>query len=1044
MRPIKVSLVFLIVILAVACQKDRRLYVQQEEDGHSDIPGNIIPDILNIKISEDLADQIVHGADPRDFFEDPGIVSISRLFPYDSLFEDRQRAAGLHRWYTIKYNGTTSTTKAAQLLKSTDGVEIVEQLPIAEPASVNVPFNDPSAKLYQWHLINDGSLRSGFKNGADINVVPVWNKFTAGNSNVIVAVIDSGVQWDHPDLNGVVLPPGENGSKSFYTKNTLTPYDYTPADHATHVAGIIGAINNNGIGVCGIAGGNDGTGGVRILDCQAIGESAYTSSAVVWATNHGAVIANNSWSLVYDSEDAVPLNTLSSYVDAINYFIDNAGLDSQGNQTGPMRGGVAFFSAGNKGWSRSQPAMYERVIAVGATGPAFDKASYSNYGDWVDICAPGGNSTPFNNDIAKIYSTKAGGTYGFSQGTSMSCPVVTGVAALLVSHFGGPGFTNEDLKELLLGGAKYDLVSGNIGPFIDAYESFTVKDKHCLPVDDLQTVAGKYDVSIVWTVKAYGDAPAFSYLTAISQDRSQLVNLDPFNIPSGVTSKRVYTYDGKIGGRTMANFTKLEPGTYYATAIGVEQNHRYVGGNAIAKFTLYGNRKPVITGVPSEPLTVLQDDSFTFDMDYSDPDGDEVTVSVERASAADVWKRPAKGKLQLIITGGKADDGAYTTKATLTDSDGAATLVEVHYTINNNKPPVISVTGNGKTPLTHNETTCFTLSYSDEDGDVLSVTDDPGSAAGKWEDDGAGTLILTITGKDAPAGSYTATASVSDGIYSDEVSIPYTILPNIDPVITHEGSVPGPLKYRDNASLTIRCSDADGDVLTAVTDPGSKAAVWTDNGDGSYTLSIRGDSAPAGTYTASISISDGFGGSAGKEIEYTLKGNKAPTLASPFLDIIIDTGESEIIDLSKHFTDPDGDALVFRMNSTGDVFAELNGSFLAFSLSKSGAGRISVSADDGIADPVEASFRVSAFSKGAVIADLYPTTVTDRLTVHGVSAGNAKVQIYTSTGRSVYSRDLTLNPYNPTEIDLSGLAPGRYTVIVSKSGSKIKQTIVKI
>lgn len=1041
MRPIKALFVLAMVFLALACQKEKRLYVAPAEDNAT---GSSITTALNLKLSEEFADQIVDGVAPDQLFKGLEIVSCTRLFPYDSLFEPRQRAAGLHKWYTIEYSEATSPTKAAQILKSIDGVELVESIPITETAAVNVPFNDPSAKQYQWYLVNDGSLYSGFKKGSDINVLKVWNKYTAGKKNVIVAVIDTGVQGDHPDLDGVVIPPGDNGSKSFYNKNLLTPYDYTLIDnHGTHVAGIIGAINNNGIGVCGIAGGKDGTGGVRILDCQAIGESGSPSSAIVWAANHGAVLANNSWSNSYESEDLVPTTTPSSYAEAINYFINHAGIDSNGNQTGPMRGGVLFFSAGNKGWSKSQPAMYEKVIAVGATGPAFDKASYSNYGDWVDICAPGGNYNPFGNQIAEIYSTKAGSTYGFMQGTSMSCPVVTGVAALLVSHFGGPGFTNDDLKQMLLEGARYDVISGNIGPLVDAYEAFTIKTKEYLPVDDLKAVTGKYDVSLVWTIKACGDEPAFSYITAISTDRSKLVDLDPFNIPSGVSSKRVYTYDSKVGGKALSNFDKMEPGTYYATAVCAEQNRKYAKGNDIVEFTLYGNRKPVITGVPTEPLNLMFEDSMTFDMEYSDPDGDEVTVSVERASAADVWKRPSKGKLQLIITGGKADDGAYTTKATLTDSEGASTLVEVHYVLNNNRPPVLEIVESGKTTLTHKETSVFRFSYGDADGDGLDVVFSPASDAETWADDGAGNITLTITGKDAPAGSYTATATVSDGVFSAETSVSYTILPNIEPVITQEGSISGPLKYRDAASLKMICSDADGDILTASTTPGSPAAVWTNDGSGTYTLSIRGDSAPAGTYTASISISDGFGGNASRQVEYTLKGNKAPVLSTGLPNTIIGTGESRLIDLGKHFQDSDGDEIAFSMKSSGDVFAELNGAYLAFSMSKPGTGSITVSASDGIAAPVETTFSVSAFSPGVSIAELYPETVTDRLTILGVAQGTVKVQIYTSTGRLVYSAELTLDPYSPSSIDLSGLAPGRYTVYITKSGSKIKKTIVK-
>ncbi len=817
MHPVRASLISVAVFLAFACQEDRQDVGRLLETPQEDIPTSVIPGVLNIKLSEELTRDIENGTAPADIFENLETVSITRLFPYDSLYEERQRAAGLHRWYTVKYNERVPLTKATVLLKSSDGVEIVEEVPRTEPAAVNVPFNDPAAKSYQWYLVNDGSLRSGFKKGSDINVLPVWQSYTAGSNSVIVAVIDTGVQSDHPDLNGVVIPAGSNGSKSFLLKNLLTPYNITPQNHGTHVAGIIGAINNNGIGVCGIAGGNDGSGGVRILDCQAIGteegESGYPSSAIVWAANHGAVIANNSWSNTYGSEDKVPTTTPSSYAEACDYFIDHAGMDSNGNQTGPMKGGVIFFSAGNKGWSKAQPAMYERAIAVGASGPAFDKASYSNYGNWVDICAPGGNYTPFGNEIAEIYSTKASGTYGFMQGTSMSCPVVSGIAALLVSHFGGPGFTNDDLKEMLLGGARYDIISGNVGPLVDALGSFTVLDKHCLPVDDLQAVKGKNDVTLIWTVRSYGDAPAYSYLVAVCKERSKLVDLDPFNIPDGVVSKRVYTHDGKVGGRTMANIDKLEAGDWYGTAIGVEQNHKYVNGNDIISFTLLGNRPPVVTGAPTKPLTLKKDDAVVIDMEYSDPDEDEISIAVERASVADVWTRPSKGKLKLTITGGKADSGVYTTKATLSDPDGGVTVVSVQYALDNNTPPEIAVATSGKSMLKHNESTIFTLSYEDIDNDELTISCEPGSPAGTWTDDGAGTVTFTIDALKAGPGDYTAHFTVSDASESAGVDIQYSILPNEVPVMTGKIDDMTVSLSGKVLSLDDYFADPDGDVL---------------------------------------------------------------------------------------------------------------------------------------------------------------------------------------------------------------------------------------
>ena len=130
---------------------------------------------------------------------------------------------------------------------------------------------------------------------------------------------------------------------------------------------------------------------------------------------------------------------------AVDYFEQYAGKDENGKQVGPMDGGVVILAAGNENrdWSAN---MYEKMISVGALAPDYYRAYYSCYGDWVDICAPGGDYKKGS----QIVSTLPGNKYGKMQGTSMACPHVSGVAALIASKNGGPGFTNTQLKKLLL------------------------------------------------------------------------------------------------------------------------------------------------------------------------------------------------------------------------------------------------------------------------------------------------------------------------------------------------------------------------------------------------------------------------------------------------------------------------------------------------------------------------------------------------------------------------------------------------------------------
>ena len=121
-----------------------------------------------------------------------------------------------------------------------------------------------------------------------------------------------------------------------------------------------------------------------------------------------------------------------------------------------MKGGVVIFAAGNDGLDyRSFPGAYPPVVAVGSMAPDWKSAYYSNRGDWVDITAPGGDAHYPQGEVLSTLSKKiTGKDYGYMQGTSMACPHVSGIAALIVSHFGRQGFTNVECQQRLLGALK--------------------------------------------------------------------------------------------------------------------------------------------------------------------------------------------------------------------------------------------------------------------------------------------------------------------------------------------------------------------------------------------------------------------------------------------------------------------------------------------------------------------------------------------------------------------------------------------------------------
>lgn len=445
-----------------------------------------------------------------------GGYQFERVFPVDEATEERTRKAGLHLWYIVKFDENTSLQKAANELKKLGEVSAVQcnhrikraynakRTYVSEKAlnkssmsrsEFNGRFADPGYK-YQWHYYNTGvydfndlnkeeyNRESSAVAGSDVNCEEAW-QLCQGDPNIIVAVLDEAVMYTHPDLkdniwinDGEELYAGKDADNNGYkddkygynfVKNTAITSWMSEQDtgHGTHVAGTIAAANGNGIGVCGIAGGNGTPGtGVKIMTCQVFdGEYGVTldgeAKAIKYAADNGAVIIQCSWG--YNSSNA---NMVSGYTpgpateeewatdyplekDAIDYFINNAG-----SPNGVIQGGLAIFAAGNE-YSDPPgfPGAYSKCICVSAVDASFTPASYTNYGAEVDICAPGGDSDYYgkiggedwqvvedDDEIhaeGSVLSTliKNGNpAYGYMDGTSMACPHVSGVAALGLSY----------------------------------------------------------------------------------------------------------------------------------------------------------------------------------------------------------------------------------------------------------------------------------------------------------------------------------------------------------------------------------------------------------------------------------------------------------------------------------------------------------------------------------------------------------------------------------------------------------------------------------
>lgn len=540
----------LLLVCAVLCLGSNvRISAQSTSSTTQSAESNFVEGVVRVKLQREIADRMIAaklplsvkgtnkkyvqtGVTPLDrVSQKVKAVSMTRVFPYAGKDEAKHKAAGLDLWYDVHYEASgMKLAQARNLLRSTEGVAYAQRIPVYKPiggerflevspaavakaakAASTMPFNDPLLND-QWHYNNDGHI-AGTKVGADANVFKAWETGVTGSKDVVVAIIDGGFQVDHPDLKDNVWintaelngKPGVDDDGDSYVDDiygynfVINSSDINAHSHGTHVAGTVGATNNNGIGVCGVAGGSDGKGGVKMIVCQVFDSRASSSAvadfgaAIVYAADRGASIAQCSWGAnVPDDED-------KSVTAAIDYFTKNGGGDK-------MNGGLCIFAAGNNGEEGNYyPGCLDKVVAVGSMAPDGSVAYYSNRGKWVDVTAPGGLED--NGQQYGVLSTLPNSTYGYNEGTSMACPHVSGIAALILSKYGNKQFSNETLRTLLTTSVN-DLYTQNpeykglMGSgYIDAYKALQGKE-NSVPeaVADFTVTASHDNALIEWTI----------------------------------------------------------------------------------------------------------------------------------------------------------------------------------------------------------------------------------------------------------------------------------------------------------------------------------------------------------------------------------------------------------------------------------------------------------------------------------------------------------------------------------------------------------------
>lgn len=751
------------LLMLISCQQDA--VTSGEVPADEAKMDHYVPGKAVVMVTEALAERLEAGQGTELIAG----ATARRTFSHGGRYEERMRKEGLHLWYDVEFDESAPLTKAGDDLSNIDGVEFVEYVPVMVFQDETPVFNDPDLRK-QWHYRNAGNPVTGLVEGCDINVTPAWEKGIVGSEKVVVAVIDSGVDVNHEDLKDNIWQGTDENGKTINGYNAiLGNSNINPEAHGTHVAGTIAAVNNNGIGVSGIAGGNAAAGikGVRIMSCEIFeGDNlGNEADALVWAANHGAVIAQNSWGYL-------PSNNLTDspeYIKkAIDYFNTYAGCDEDGNQLpdSPMKGGVAIFAAGNDALQEGYPASYEGCVAVSSVAGDYELAYYSNYGDWVDIIAPGGDAAKGQ----EILSTIPDNGYGRMQGTSMACPHVSGVAALILSEFGGQGFTRQQLIDRLLKtAADISLPAKQMGHgLVDASAAVAHYGEHMPNIPEF----AEYE-------ELSGTALTLKYIMPEENEGVRCASVDlywseePFEqVTESLSRITLKTVRMSAGDTLVFTVEGLSKNTEYHFAAASHDFFGYASGlSESVSVTTRDNLPPVIEALDGTEHTFRQYMWTKLKFRVSDPENALEEVRYENATSGEEFSHE-DGLYYLIIDAKKIPAGSYASKIVAVDNEGKSAECTVSFVVEENIAPVQTsvmadlVFSSKSAAKTLNlseyfkdddgETLKYTVTSSDESVVKVSVAKENLTlTAAKF-----GETVITVTAEDAMAAKAVATFRV--------------------------------------------------------------------------------------------------------------------------------------------------------------------------------------------------------------------------------------------------------------------------------------------